>query len=79
MSQFRRENAFKKWTDIWHAFLGFTAGLVARLIPYGNVIAFTMTIIYVVYQSLEAETPIDSYCDLVEYLVGLALAALLLW
>jgi hypothetical protein len=64
----RRKNAFRHWTDWFHAFVGFVVVFLARLGYWltGLIILF----VFVVYESLEAESVEDSYFDLCEMLVG---------
>jgi hypothetical protein len=64
----RRRNAFRRWTDWFHAFVGFVVVVLARL---GYWLAgLIILVVFVVYQSLEAETVEESYFDLVQMLVG---------
>jgi hypothetical protein len=64
----RKKNAFRRWTDWFHAFVGFVVVVLARL---GYWLAgLIILVVFVVYQSLEAETVEESYFDLVQMLVG---------
>ena len=64
----RRRNAFRRWSDWFHAFVGFVVVVLARL---GYWLAgLLIVVVFVVYQSLEAESVEDSYFDLVEMLTG---------
>jgi len=73
----RTVNAFRKLSDIFHALLGFIAGIV-NLAPYGYIVSICITLIFVIYEALQAESPVSTYCDLTEYSVGFILAAPLL-
>jgi len=70
-------NAFRDPYDWLHAALGFAACLI-NLLPYGWILSMTFMFAFVVYEALQAEKPLDSYCDLLEFLVGYALAVPLL-
>jgi len=64
----RKKNAFRRWTDWFHAFVGFVVVVLARL---GYWLAgLVILVVFVVYESLEAESVEDSYFDLVEMLTG---------
>jgi hypothetical protein len=78
-SRFQPKNAFRSWTDIAHGILGFIVGAVKLYLPLGWLLAFTISIAYIVYQSVEAEPPQQSYHNIIEYLTGLALSIVLLW
>ena len=77
-SRSRIRNAFTSLSDIFHAILGFIACLV-NVLPYGWIVSLIITLIFTVYEALEAETPAESYHDLIEFLVGFALALPLLF
>jgi len=79
MSQSRPRNAFRRWTDVAHAVMGFIVGAVKVYVPLGWLFAFAASIAYVVYQSVEAEPPSESYHNIIEFITGLALSAILLW
>jgi hypothetical protein len=64
----RRRNAFRRWTDWFHAFVGFVVVVLARLGYW--LTGLIILLVFVVYQSLEAESVEDSYYDLCEMLVG---------
>jgi len=75
----RMYNAFTDKTDVSHAILGFIACFLI-IFPYGWILTFLVTLIFIVYQSLEAESRISSYEDLVEYASGFILALpVVLW
>lgn len=63
----RERNAFMEWSDIVHAFFGFISGLTIKFKPLLSII---FIVIFIVYQALEAETPEQSYQDLVEFITG---------
>ena len=66
-------NAFRDPYDWLHAALGFAACLI-NLLPYGWIPSIAIMLTFVVYETLQAEKPIDSYCDILEFLVGCMLA-----
>jgi hypothetical protein len=59
--------------------MGFAVGAVKVYVPLGWLFAFAASIAYIVYESVEAEPPSESYHNLVEFITGLALSAILLW
>ena len=64
----RKRNAFRRWTDWFHAFVGFVVVVLARL---GFWLAgLVILLVFVAYESFEAETVEESYFDLIEMLVG---------
>lgn len=71
---FRKENAFKRPTDIFHALAGFIAGIIIIFNGLCCFVSFLFLLIYVIYQSLDAEDVFESFFDLVEFLVGFAAA-----
>jgi hypothetical protein len=64
----RKRNAFRRWTDWFHAFVGFVVVVLARLGYW--LTGLLIVVVFVVYESLEAESVEDSYFDLVEMLTG---------
>jgi hypothetical protein len=77
MSQFKLRNAFRRWTDVAHALMGFAVGAVKAYAPFGWLAAFAFTVAFIVYQSVEAEPAEESYCNLVEFICGYMLATTL--
>gem|GEM_PF-2619408 len=73
----RLRNAFRKPSDLFHAIIGFIACLF-NFLPFGWIPSLLIILIFAIYESLQAESPIQSYCDLVEFLVGFVLALPLL-
>jgi len=71
-SRSRIRNAFTYWTDWLHAILGFIACLI-NILPYGWIVSIVIILIFVVYQAVEAEAPMESYHDLIEFVVGFML------
>ena len=65
----RSKNAFTSSSDILHGFIGFIACLVNR-IPYGWIISFLITLVFVIYEAKQPESPRESYHDLIEFTVG---------
>jgi len=68
-SRLKTKNAFRNPSDIVHAILGFAACLVNTL-PYGWIVSLVTVLAYTIYEALDAETPRESYHDLIEFLVG---------
>ncbi|MCW1308319.1 MAG: hypothetical protein OH337_03865 [Candidatus Parvarchaeota archaeon] len=62
-------NAFRSLDDVWHAVIGFIASTLRRY-SYGWIISITITLIFIIYQALEAEEEIESYEDIVEFITG---------
>jgi len=67
------KNAFRTATSILHGLAGFIAGIV-NVLPYGWTASLALTLVYFVYQALEAESPIDSYVNLTEFICGFIIA-----
>jgi len=64
----RIKNAFRCWSDWFHAYIGFAVVFLARLGFWLASVA--ILVVFVVYESLQAESVESSYFDLVEMLVG---------
>jgi len=64
----RVKNAFREAWDWFHALIGFLAVLVARFGFW--FVGLAITLIFIAYESLQAESPESSYFDLVEFLCG---------
>jgi len=64
--------AFQKLSDIFHLALGIVAGLSLRF-SYGWIISLAITLIFMIYQSVEIEKAIESYIDMLEYVYGFIL------
>lgn len=63
-------NAFRSPTDILHAVLGFACAILRRVFwP----LSLAMILAFVVYEALEAESRLDSYEDLIEFVAGFML------
>jgi len=73
----RLRNAFRKPSDLFHATLGFVACLF-NLLPFGWIPSLLIILVFAIYESLQTESPVQSYCDLIEFLVGFVLALPLL-
>jgi hypothetical protein len=69
-------------TDVWHMVLGFITAQTAKHSDYigrllfiypwlGIIIPFVIIIIYMAYQSLDDDDPVERVGDLVEYSIGL--------
>jgi hypothetical protein len=73
----RIRNAFRSVDDYLHALIGFVCGWLAKCPFPVKLSSLTIFIVFMVYQSLESEEPIESYCDIVEFLVGFTLSLIL--
>jgi hypothetical protein len=71
----RRGNAFTNWTDVLHAILGLACAMLRRVFwP----LSLVMILAFAVYEALEAESRLDSYEDLVEFMIGSLIGLILL-
>jgi hypothetical protein len=59
--------------------MGFIVGAVKVYLPLGWLFAFAASIAYIIYESVEAEPPSESYHNVIEFITGLALSMVLLW
>ena len=66
----RARNLFRTWKDLLHIVLGFIA---SALIGYIWFLSLAITLTFIIYQSVEEETRIDSCYDLVSFLCGFVL------
>jgi len=64
-----RRNAFREAWDWFHFLLGFLSALLLAF-PFGWFSSLVLTVVFIVYEALQAESPIDSYMDIIEYLAG---------
>ena len=73
----RIRNAFTSLDDYIHALIGFICAFTARYPFPVKLLSITVFLVFMVYQSLENEEPVESYCDIVEFLVGFTLCLIL--
>jgi len=73
----RIRNAFRSIDDYLHALIGFICAFTARYPFPVKLVSLVLFLVFMVYQSLEDEEPVESYCDIVEFLVGFALCLIL--
>jgi hypothetical protein len=73
----RIRNAFTSLDDYIHALIGFVCGWLAKCPFPVKLSSLAIFLVFMVYQSLEGEEPIESYCDIVEFLVGFTLSLIL--
>jgi hypothetical protein len=66
----RIRNAFTSIDDYLHALIGFICAFLAKYPFPVKLSSLVVFLVFMVYQSLEDEEPIESYCDIVEFLVG---------
>jgi hypothetical protein len=72
-----RRNAFRSPRDVAHAVLGFVVGAVRVYVPFGRLVALAASVAYIAYESVEAEPPSESYHNIIEFITGYMLAAIL--
>ncbi|MCW1308314.1 MAG: hypothetical protein OH337_03840 [Candidatus Parvarchaeota archaeon] len=66
----RPRNAFTSLDDFIHAIVGFAASILKSIHLYGVIISLIITLIFMVYQALEAESRVQSVEDIVEFTAG---------
>uniref|UniRef100_A0A6M3J9Q9 Uncharacterized protein n=1 Tax=viral metagenome TaxID=1070528 RepID=A0A6M3J9Q9_9ZZZZ len=65
------KNAFKDWTDILHFLYGFVASALILTYP---LLSLLLMAAFILFQVMEEEHPIESYCDLMEFGTGFIFA-----
>jgi len=70
-------NAFTHVTDFFHALLGFVSAILIRF-PYGSVVALAILIIFLIYESIQKEESTKSYQDILEFVVGWVIGAIII-
>lgn len=65
---------FREKTGIWHAILGFIAGMMLLIPTFGWIITLIFHVVYFTYQALEMEKEVETTKNMVEYLIGLSLS-----
>lgn len=79
----RVENAFKRKTDVFHFAVGFFACIINIAGFIGLITSIFASVAFIIYQTGEDEPRIESYINLVEFILGfisaLPFIILLLW
>jgi hypothetical protein len=75
MSEKKAKNILNEPADISHFILGFITEGIAH---YSRLLAFLIFLVYLIYQAAEEEDRARTTSDLVVYICGMLLSALLL-
>lgn len=70
----RIENAFKRKTDVFHLAVGFFACIINTVGFIGFMISIFTIVTFIVYQTGEEEPRVESYINLLEFVLGFILA-----
>ena len=73
----RKRNAFRCWTDWFHAFVGLISVLLTFLPNPLSLSSIFLFLAFIIYQALEAENREESYFDCVEFLAGVSIGLLI--
>jgi hypothetical protein len=68
------KNAFKKKTNVAHFVIGFAAGIVNIFGFLGSVLSAFITAVFIIYQTGEKEPRIESYINMLEFVLGFIFA-----
>jgi hypothetical protein len=68
------KNAFKKKTDVAHFIMGFAAGIVNIFGFIGNILSAFGVAVFIIYQTGEEEPRIESYINMLEFVLGFIFA-----
>jgi len=70
--------AFTNIFDFLHALVGVWISIFVNKFPYPYcLLSILLFICYVVYEALQKEDPMDSYCDYIEMIIGYIFGELL--